>query len=489
MARLRRFLELQILPFHPHYGELFREQGIDVASLRTYADLVQIPLSSKADIAPDADDPERPKRFVLQPTPETLKAALPLGRKLGLLAAKWRYGADEVRRRLGFEYRPVQAYFTTGRTALPTSFFLTRHDLGILDEVGARIGEINEVDPAEDRLVSLFPYAPHLAFWQVQAVGIACGTFMLQTGGGKAMGSDGILRAIEKVRPTYLCGIPGYTYHLLREGVEQGRDFSYIKTLFLGGDRVTPDYRIKLCDLLREGGATDPRVVSILGFTEARKCWTECVGGEAYGFHTYPDLEIFEMVDPDTGVPVPDGETGELVYTPLDGRGSIVLRYRTGDIVEGGITRERCPGCGRTVPRFSSNLSRRSNLTDFTLTKIKGTLVNLNVISDLLSGEPRVDEWQLVIKKKDDDPLEIDELILYLAFTNSDDPEESAREIERQILDASEVRPSHVEVLTRDELLEMIGMETLLKERRIVDLRARAREKTTAPGGGSPAGS
>ena len=98
----------------------------------------------------------------------------------------------------------------------------------------------------------------------MQAVGIACGTFMLQTGGGKAMGSDGILRVIGKVRPSYICGIPGYTYHLLREGVEQGRDFSFVKTLFLGGDRVTPDYRTKLCELLRESGATDPRVVSIL---------------------------------------------------------------------------------------------------------------------------------------------------------------------------------------------------------------------------------
>lgn len=495
MARLRRFLTEQILPFHPHYGALLREAGIDPAGLRRYSDLARIPLSSKADVAPDAADPERPRRFVLQPTPETLRAALPLGKKLGLLATKLRYGADEVRRRVGLEYRPVQAYFTTGRTALPTSFFLSRYDLSILDEVGARIGEINDVDPAVDRLVSLFPYAPHLAFWQVQAVGVATGTFMLQTGGGKAMGSDGILRAIAKVRPSYICGIPGYTYHLLREGVEQGRDFSFVKTLFLGGDRVTREYRIKLCDLLRAAGAKEPRVVSILGFTEARKCWTECPGGEEHGFHTYPDLDLFEMIDPDTGLPVPDGQTGELVYTPLDGRASVILRYRTGDIVNGGITRGACPACGRTVPRFSSDLTRRSNLTDFSLTKIKGTLVNLNVLSDLLSGEARIEEWQLVIQKKDDDPLEVDEIVLYLALRGAgedeeegEDPQVTVRDIERRVLEAAEVRPTRTEVVPREELLEMIGMETLLKERRIVDLRARAREKAAASEKGSAAG-
>ena len=414
---------------------------------------------------------------------------LPLGKKLSLLGTKLRYGVEEVRRRVGQEYRPVQAFFTTGRTALPTSFFLSKYDLNVLETVGDRIATLNEVDPAEDRLVSLFPYAPHLAFWQVQAVGVASGTFMLQTGGGKAMGSEGILRAIGKVRPSFICGIPGYTYHLLRKGVEDGRDFSFVKRLFLGGDRVTPDYRTKLCELLRQGGATDPSVVSILGFTEAKKCWSECSGGEQYGFHTYPDLDLFEMVDPDTGLPVPDGETGEMVYTPLDGRTSLILRYRTGDIVEGGITRERCPGCGRTVPRFSSNLSRRSNLTDFSLTKIKGTLVNLNVMSDLLSGDARIDEWQLIIRKRGGDPLDVDELVLYLALHNApDDDDELAkvvRSIERALADASEVCPSRTEILPREELLEMIGMETLLKEKRIVDLRTEARAKAGTAGGES----
>ena len=110
--------------------------------------------------------------------------------------------AEAVKAEIGTEYRPVQAFFTTGRTALPTSFFLSNYDMGILREVGRRIGEVATVGSSEDRIVSVFPYAPHLAFWQVQEVGIGSGTFILQTGGGKVMGTAGILRVLAKVQPS-----------------------------------------------------------------------------------------------------------------------------------------------------------------------------------------------------------------------------------------------------------------------------------------------
>ncbi|MFQ5653801.1 MAG: phenylacetate--CoA ligase family protein [Planctomycetota bacterium] len=480
IARLREFLRRQLLPFHPFYRELFQREGIDPEGIRSIADLAAIPFTDKSKVAPTEDDPDRPRSFVLQPTEETLRGSLPLGRKLALGWRRLVRGAAAVKKELGREYRPVQVFFTTGRTALPTSFFLTPYDLRILEIAGGRIAEVVGVDPGRDRLVSLFPYAPHLAFWQVQAVGVASGTFSLQTGGGKVMGSEGILRAISKVRPSTICGIPGYVYHLLRQAVEARQDLSSIEKVFLGGDRIVGGFREKLVEILKEGGAREPRIFSVLGFTESRKCWAECSGGEDTGFHTYPDLEIFEVVDPESGEPVPDGETGELVYTPIDGRGSLVLRYRTGDIVNGGITREPCPACGRTVPRFSSDLSRSSNVTDFALTKIKGSLVNLNLFADILSGHGGVDEWQLVIQKRNNDPYDIDELVLAIAPASGVDPEELTRTLGRHLMDALEVRPTVIRVLKREEILELIGMETQLKESRIIDLRGESREESRA---------
>jgi phenylacetate-coenzyme A ligase PaaK-like adenylate-forming protein len=181
--------------------------------------------------------------------------------------------------------------------------------------------------------------------------------------------------------------------------------------------------------------------------------------------------DLFEVADPETGEPVPDGTTGELVYTPLDGRGSIVMRYRTGDLANGGMTHEPCPACGRTVPRFSSDLSRASNKTDMSLTKIKGALVNLNVISDLLTDSPVVDEWQVVLSKRNDDPLDVDEMRIAVSVVEGQQKDNTGELLASQIQNASEVRPSHMELLDREEMLQRLGMETQLKEKRIVDLR------------------
>ena len=469
MALLRKQLKEKILPFHPHFRNLLSD--FDVESLQGYDDLAVIPFSSKSDVAPTAEAPDRPKNFVLQPDQDSIRKVLTPFQKAGMMWTALRHGKEEVRRRLGTEYRPVQAFFTTGRTALPTSFFLSRYDLDVLHECGRRMGEVIGVGSPEDRLVSVFPYAPHLAFWQVHGVGLANEVFTLHTGGGRAMGTEGILRALEKMRPSHLTGIPGYVYHLIRQGVEEGRDLSSIEVVFLGGDRVTAGYREKLASLLKENGSKDPIVISVFGFTESKKCWIECPGGVETGFHSYPDFDLFEVVDPETGIRLPDEETGELVYTPLDGRGSLIMRYRTGDIVNGGMTHKPCPACGRTVPRFSSDLSRASNQTDMSLTKIKGTLVNLNVITDLLTDSPLVDEWQVVLSKRNDDPLDVDEMRIAVSLATDQQPGNIDDILASQIQHASEVRPSHMEFLARDEMLQRLGMETQLKEKRIVDLR------------------
>jgi len=50
---------------------------------------------------------------------------------------------------------------------------------------------------------------------------------------------------------------------------------------------------------------------------------------------SYPDKEIFEIIDPATGEVKDDAQDGEIVYTSLDSRASVVLRYRTGILLSG----------------------------------------------------------------------------------------------------------------------------------------------------------
>ena len=217
----------------------------------------RIPFTSKEDIAPAPGDSNRPRELVLAPSRELVRG-WPLRRKLPLALRRIGSGAAAVTEALAREYRPVSVFFTTGRSALPTAFVLTRYDQAVLEEVGRRILDITAIDSGNDKVVNLFPFAPHLAFWQVHAAGIGGTCFILNTGGGKVLGTEGILQAIEKIRPAFLVGIPGYLYHLLREAHHRGMDLSFVRGIALGGDQANPAFRQRVRELLARMGAVAP---------------------------------------------------------------------------------------------------------------------------------------------------------------------------------------------------------------------------------------
>jgi len=170
---------------------------------------------------------------------------------------------------------------------------------------------------------------------------------------------------------------------------------------------------------------------------------------------------------------LPEGETGELVYTPIDGHGTVVCRYRTGDVAVGGITWEPCPWCRRTVPRIASELRRSSDQRALSLTKIKGTLVDLSALGSLLSDMREVEEWQVVLQKKGDDPHELDELVLRFSLRNGTDPARFEQDVRARVLAGVEVTPNRVEIKSTEEMLAVLGMETEMKEKRFLDRRPR----------------
>ena len=187
-------------------------------------------------------------------------------------------------------------------------------------------------------------------------------------------------------------------------------------------------------------------MISTYGFTEAKMAWCEClfpVDAEPSGYHLYPDLGIVEIVDPETGALKDDGEPGEIVFTSLDARGSCVLRYRTGDIVEGGVTYEPCPHCGRVMPRLVGRISRRSDVREMQLDKIKGTLVDFNELEHVLDDMPRVGSWQIELRKANDDPLEVDELVLHISLADGRRGELGCR---RRSRDASSSVPNCIRI-------------------------------------------
>ena len=110
------------------------------------------------------------------------------------------------------------------------------------------------------------------------------------------------------------------------------------------------------------------------------------------GLHLQEDHFLAEVVDPDSGQPLAEGEEGELVFTTLAKEALPLIRYRTGDI--GAIESEPC-GCGRTLARVTSLRGRRDDMLI-----VRG--VNLfpsNVEHLLLGVEEVAPHYRLIVER------------------------------------------------------------------------------------------
>lgn len=467
-AKLAQHVRERLYPFSAHYRRVFDAAGVKPSDIRGVADLARLPFTTKQDLLAAQSDPARKRDFVLIPTPELIKAHWPLGKKLAVLL-----GGEKAKARLRRDFTPNFVTFTTGRSSDPVVFAYTPYDLRLLAEGGARMLDVHGIHDPLARIVNTFPFAPHLAFWQSALAGFETGRMMLSTGGGKVMGTAGNLRLMERMQPTVLIGTPGFVYHVLREGAEKKAKLDQVNLVILGAEKVTPGLKEKIADALARMGSKQVTISGTYGFTEARMAFSECPAShsDSPGYHTFPDLGVFEVVDPESGRVLGPGETGELVYTPIDGHGTVVCRYRTGDLAVGGVSWEPCRWCGRTTPRIASELRRASDQRSMSLTKIKGTLVDLSSMGSVLSNVPEIEEWQVVLQKKNDDPHELDQLVVRLSIRSDADRAAVEKHVREELLTGVEVTPNALEFKTTPEMLEVLGMETEMKEKRFLDKR------------------
>ncbi|MEK7637614.1 MAG: AMP-binding protein [Patescibacteria group bacterium] len=451
------------LPYSPYFRAMFEKNKLRWSDFKTTDDLRKLPLISKADIAPTEDDRARPRKFILQPDEHLIKKHATKGELLRLV--KMKVMKEDAKAVLEKEYKPLHLHFTTGRTALPTPFTYSAYDLDMLRETGRRAFNVAGFASSNVGL-NAFPYSPHLGFWLAYYGLLEAGITALATGGGKVMGTQKIMDSMERLKVNVVTMIPGYCYHLLREAVKQGRDFSNLKYIVFGAERVSPAFREKVKELLVQVGATEVQILATYASTEAKTAWIQCA--EHTGYHLYPDLEFIELVD-DEGKRVAEGQPGEIVYTALDWRGTVVVRYRTGDLAQG-IEYNPCPSCGRTVPRILPDIQRRSEMKEFRLTKVKGELVNLNNVFPIMSGIKGLDEWQLVIRKRNNDQFDLDEIVISASPKDGANFAQVEDEIKKKMHAEMQVGVI-VEQKTTAQLTESLGMETELKEKRILDSR------------------
>ena len=477
LDRLRRYLNRTVLPFSAHYRRLFDKAGVEPAALRSSDDLRRIPFTTKSDFLAETEGFDPVRDFVLVPDKAVLSR-----RPLSIAKALLR-GRKSVVEGFEREFRPLLLTSTTGRSSAPVPFLYTAHDIANLQLAGARVMRVCDAN-REMRMMNLFPFAPHLAFWITHYASTGFGVFVLGTGGGKVMGTDGNLRLIRKIKPDVLIGMPTFLYHVLTKLADDSFQLPNLQRIVLGGEKAPLGMRRKLRALARKLGAEKVDVLRTFGFTEAKLAWAECPFHEdagSAGYHIHPDLALIEIVDPKTGEPRGEGEPGEIVFTPLDARGSVVLRYRTGDCIDGGLFHEPCPFCGRNVPRLVGEISRTSEVRDLRLGKLKGTLVDFNQLEHVLDNVEHVATWQLEIRKRHDDPLELDELILHVTKAADIADDQLRASLNERFVSETEIHPNRIEFHPVEELQRRQGFGTQLKEQRVVDHRPAAAPHSATP--------
>jgi phenylacetate-CoA ligase len=135
------------------------------------------------------------------------------------------------------------------------------------------------------------------------------------------------------------------------------------------------------------------KAIDIYGLSEIMGPGVACECQEQAGQHGWEDHFLFEVIDPDSGAPLPEGEVGELVITTLTKEALPMLRYRTRDITR--LTSEPC-ACGRTHRRILRVTGRNDDMLI-----IRGVNVYPSQIEAVLVGLPGIaPHYQLVVERR-----------------------------------------------------------------------------------------
>jgi len=155
------------------------------------------------------------------------------------------------------------------------------------------------------------------------------------------------VRLIQDFQPRGIAGTPSYVMNIAEEMQQMGFDprSTSLEYGILGAEPWSENLRREIEEALAI------KAMDIYGLSEVMGPGVaiECIEAQD-GLHIAEDHFLPEIIDPDSGLPVPYGETGELVFTSLTKEAFPVIRYRTGDIAS--LNPEPCR-CGRTLIRMS----------------------------------------------------------------------------------------------------------------------------------------
>ena len=133
------------------------------------------------------------------------------------------------------------------------------------------------------------------------------------------------------------------------------------------------------------------KAYDIYGLTEISGPGVSFECEEQKGMHINEDHFIAEIIDPETGEVLPEGEKGELVFTCITKKAFPLMRYRTRDICV--LTREKC-SCGRTHVRMRKPMGRSDDMLI-----VKGVNVFPSQIETVLLNNDYPPQYQIIVDR------------------------------------------------------------------------------------------
>jgi phenylacetate-CoA ligase len=185
------------------------------------------------------------------------------------------------------------------------------------------------------------------------------------------------------LKATVIACTPSYMLYIADFIQENGYDFSetLLRMGIFGAEPWSEETRKRIED------RTGIDAYDVYGTSElSGPLFTECT--EKAGIHIWGDYFLIEIIDPETGEQLGEGERGELVVTTLSKEALPLIRWRTGDITS--FTEEKC-SCGRTHPRISRIMGRSDDMII-----VRGVNVFPSQIEHVLMQIPDVGEHYMI---------------------------------------------------------------------------------------------
>ena len=279
----------------------------------------------------------------------------------------------------------VRLHASSGTTGKPIVVAYTREDVEVWSEVMARTFASCGLHRG-DILQNAFGYGLFTGGLGAHYGGEALGATVIPISGGN---TDRQIMLIRDFNVTALCCTPSYFTHMVERARELGIDLRDLplRVGIFGAEPWTDGMRhhieaeagIKAYDIYGLSEIIGPGVAA------------ECSAQD--GLHVFEDHFYPEIIDPDTGEPLPDGAEGELVITTLSKKAMPMIRYRTRDITS--LITEPC-SCGRTIRRMR-RIGRRSD--DMFI--IRGVNVfPSQVEAALMAVEGTLPHYQIILTRK-----------------------------------------------------------------------------------------